>query len=162
MCTRMNLSAWSVAQSCPALCDLMDCSPPGSSIHGVFQARILEWVAISFSRGSTWPRDRIHVSCTCVCVCVCVYINHFALQQKSAQHCESNTIKKCNPQKKKMWTTWRKEKSIGIRKNSSVRKRTPQWKVINKFSSSLSTSRENGRFYWCRKPPTKVVWTKEF
>ena len=40
-----------VAQSCPTLCDPMDCSPPGSSVHGIFQARILEWVAISFSRG---------------------------------------------------------------------------------------------------------------
>ena len=40
-----------VAQSCPALCDPVDCSPPGSSIHGILQARILEWVAISFSRG---------------------------------------------------------------------------------------------------------------
>ena len=42
-----------VAQSCLTLCDLMDCSPPGSSGHGISQARILEWVAISFSRGSS-------------------------------------------------------------------------------------------------------------
>ena len=40
----------------------MDCSPLGSSVHGVLQARILEWVAISFSRGSSQPRDRTHVS----------------------------------------------------------------------------------------------------
>ena len=45
------------AQSCPTLCDLMDCNPPGSSVHEIFQARILEWVAISFSRGSSQPRD---------------------------------------------------------------------------------------------------------
>ena len=51
-----------VAQSCPTLCDPMDCSLPGSSIHGIFQARVLEWVAISFSRGSSWPRDRIRAS----------------------------------------------------------------------------------------------------
>ena len=43
-------------------CDPMDCSPPGSSVHGIFQARILEWVATSFSRGSFLPRDRNHVS----------------------------------------------------------------------------------------------------
>ena len=49
--------------SCPTLCDPLDCSPPGSSIHGIFQARILEWVAISFSRGSSWPRDQTWVSC---------------------------------------------------------------------------------------------------
>ena len=47
-----------VAQSGPTLSDPMDCSPPGSSIHGIFQARVLEWVAISFSRGSSQPRDQ--------------------------------------------------------------------------------------------------------
>ena len=53
----------SVAQSCPSLCDPMKCSPPGSSVYGIIQARILEWVAISSSRGSTWPRDWTCVSC---------------------------------------------------------------------------------------------------
>ena len=54
---------WSeVAQSCPTLCDSMDCSLPGSSVHGIFQARVLEWIAIAFSRGSSWPRDRTRVS----------------------------------------------------------------------------------------------------
>ena len=54
---------WSeVAQSCPTLCYPMDCSLPGSSVHGIFQARVLEWVAISFSRVSSWPRDRNWVS----------------------------------------------------------------------------------------------------
>ena len=52
-----------VAWPCPTLCDSMDCSPPGSSIHGIFQARVLEWIAISFSRGSSWPRDQTQVSC---------------------------------------------------------------------------------------------------
>ena len=47
-----------VTESCPALCDPTDCSLPGSSVCGMFQARILEWVAIFFSRGSSWPRDR--------------------------------------------------------------------------------------------------------
>ena len=52
-----------VTQSCLTLCNAMDCSLPGSSIHGIFQARVLEWVAISFSRGSSRPRDRTQVSC---------------------------------------------------------------------------------------------------
>ena len=52
-----------VTQSCPTPCDPMDCSPPGSSAHGVLQARILEWVAIPISRASSWPRDRTYVSC---------------------------------------------------------------------------------------------------
>ena len=51
-----------VAQLCLTLCDHIDCSPPGSSAHGIFQAWILEWVAISFSRGSSRPRDRTWVS----------------------------------------------------------------------------------------------------
>ena len=49
--------------SCLTLCDPMDCSPPGSWIHGILQARILEWVAIPFSRGSSRPRDQTRVSC---------------------------------------------------------------------------------------------------
>ena len=51
-----------IAQSCSTLCNPMDYSLPGSSGHGIFQARVLEWVAISFSRGSSWPRDRTRVS----------------------------------------------------------------------------------------------------
>ena len=50
-----------VAQLCPTLCDPMDCSPPGSSVHGILQARILEWIAIPFSRGSSWSRDQTQV-----------------------------------------------------------------------------------------------------
>ena len=46
-----------VAQLCPTLCYSMDYSPPGPSVHGIFQARILEWVAIPFSRGSSQPTD---------------------------------------------------------------------------------------------------------
>ena len=51
-----------ITQSCPTLCDPMDCSLPGSFVHGILQARILEWVAISFSRGSSLLRDRTQVS----------------------------------------------------------------------------------------------------
>ena len=43
-------------------CDPMDCCPPGSSVYGILQARILEWVAMASARGSSWPRDRTHVS----------------------------------------------------------------------------------------------------
>ena len=52
-----------VTKSCPALCDPMDCSLPGSSVYGISQAIILDWVAISFSRGSSPPRDRARMSC---------------------------------------------------------------------------------------------------
>ena len=52
-----------VSQSCPTLCNLVDCSPPGSSVPGIFQAWILEWVSFSSSWGSSQPRDQTHVSC---------------------------------------------------------------------------------------------------
>ena len=52
----MSVSKVFVAQSCPTLCNPVDCSPPGSSVYGIFQARILEWVATPSSRGSSQPR----------------------------------------------------------------------------------------------------------
>ena len=63
-----NPLSWACAyakllQSCLTLCDAMDCSSPGSTVHGISQARILEWVAIPFSRGSSLHRDRTPVSC---------------------------------------------------------------------------------------------------
>ena len=64
----MDITRWSIpgatslTRSCPTLCNPMDCSPPGFFVHGILQARILEWVAISFSRGSSWPRDQTQVS----------------------------------------------------------------------------------------------------
>ena len=57
LCTNIS-SAFSVAQSCPTLCNPLDCSLPGSSVRGVFQARILEQVTTSYSRGSSGPKDQ--------------------------------------------------------------------------------------------------------
>ena len=60
-CNTMTL--WrEVAQSCPTLCDPMDCSLSGFTVHGIFQARVLEWIAIFFSRGSSQHRNRTRVS----------------------------------------------------------------------------------------------------
>ena len=50
-------------QSCLTQYNLMDCSPPGSSVHGILQAKILEWVAIHYSKGSSQPRDQTQVFC---------------------------------------------------------------------------------------------------
>ena len=52
-----------LAPSCPTFCDPMNCSPSGSSVHKISQARLLEWVVISLSRGSSWPSDQTRVSC---------------------------------------------------------------------------------------------------
>ena len=59
----MKLSGLLVLQLYPTLCNPMDYSPPGSSVHESLQARILEWAAIPFSRGSSQPRDQTQVSC---------------------------------------------------------------------------------------------------
>ena len=61
--SRPNQVKMLVAQLCLILRNPMDYSPPGSPIHGILQARILEWVAIPFSKGSSQPRDQTHVSC---------------------------------------------------------------------------------------------------
>ena len=58
---QMNLL---VAQMCQTLWDPVDCSPPSFSVHGIFQARIMKWVAIPFSKESSWPRNRTQASCT--------------------------------------------------------------------------------------------------
>ena len=63
ICFLLSEMKWTeVPQSCPTLCNLMDCSLLGSSTHGIFQARVWEWVAMSFSRESSWPRDQTWVS----------------------------------------------------------------------------------------------------
>ena len=83
--------AW-VTRSCPILCDSMDCSPPGFSLCGILQAGTLEWVAILFPRGSSWPRDQTRVSCIAgrlftilatreFCLYVCVHISLFLLMR---------------------------------------------------------------------------------
>ena len=59
----IDICVYSVSQSCPSLWDPMDYSPPGFSVHRISQARILGWDAISFSRGSSRPRDQTHISC---------------------------------------------------------------------------------------------------
>ena len=63
MCLCMCAWGWWWAQSSTTLCDLMACNTPGSSVHGIFQVRILEWVAFSYATGSSQPRDWTRVSC---------------------------------------------------------------------------------------------------
>ena len=63
MCDYMCVTVCLVAQSCPTLCNPMDCRPPGSSVRGISRARILKWVAIPFSGGSLWTRNQTLVYC---------------------------------------------------------------------------------------------------
>ena len=80
MMTQTNIvCAPSVAQSCPTLCNPTDYSPPGSSVHRIFQARNLEWVAISFSWGSFQPRDQ-----TCIFRVSCIADGFFIILRKTS------------------------------------------------------------------------------
>ena len=73
-------------QSCPTPCDPVDCSPPGFSVHGISQARVLEWVAISYSRGSSSrPRDWTHVSCVS---CIGRWILYHCATWKALKGCQ--------------------------------------------------------------------------
>ena len=58
-----ELNILTCPQSCLTLCDPVDCNSPGFSVHGILQVRILQWVAMPSSRGSSWPRDRTCISC---------------------------------------------------------------------------------------------------
>ena len=82
-------TVYSVTQSCLTLCDTLDCSPPASSIQRIFQARILEWVAIFLSRGPPQSRDQIRVSCI------------FCIGRWILYHC----------------TTWEANKTVSLIKN---------------------------------------------
>ena len=87
------------AQSCPTLWDYMDCSLPGSSVHGVLQARIMEWVAILFFKGSSQPRDRTWVSriagrCFIIWAImglIPVLVKYFLLDSLESQHFSSGS-----------------------------------------------------------------------
>ena len=82
------LLKWSeVAQSCPTLCDPVDCSLPGFSVHGIFQAKILEWVAISFSRGSSQAGfdPGLNPPCRQMLYCLSYQGSQFARYQGSAK-----------------------------------------------------------------------------
>ena len=74
-----------VAHSCPTLCNPLDCSPPGSCVHGILQARILECVATSFSRGSSQLRNRTHVSCvSCIGRWILYLLSHWGSPPSSS------------------------------------------------------------------------------
>ena len=87
-CSRL-VCCCSVAKSCPTLCDPMDCSQSGSSVHGIFHEKILEWLAVSFSRGSSQPRHQTWVSCIGRSV-----LNHWAIREAAVHRLHSCQDKK--------------------------------------------------------------------
>ena len=98
---------WSeVAQSCLTLCDPIDCSVPGSSLHGIFQAIVLEWIVISFSRGSSQPRAQTRVS-RIVGRCFTIWATREVLRYW------------CNPQQR--WLAFRKKYSSLYASHSTLK-----------------------------------------
>ena len=85
-----------ITQYCLTLCDPMNCSPPESSVHGILQARILEWVAIPFSRGSSRPRDLTQVCCTAGRFFT-IWATEAMLNQKAAFHFEVSSTEEYAP-----------------------------------------------------------------
>ena len=74
------MCACSVIQSCLTLCDPMDINPAGSSVHGIIQARILEWVAMPSFRGSSQPKDQTHISCiSCTDRWILYHLSHLGI-----------------------------------------------------------------------------------
>ena len=81
-------------QSCPTFCDPMDCILPGFSVHGILQTRIVEWVAISFSRGSSPPRNRTSVSTSsCISRWVIYYYCHLGSPYMCINTCIHTDLK---------------------------------------------------------------------
>ena len=80
-------------QSCLTLCNPMACSPPGSSVHGILQASIMEWVAMPSSRGSSQPRDQTHVSyVSCIGRQVLYHYHHLGSPSKSTVTCFAEQV----------------------------------------------------------------------
>ena len=86
----------SVAQLCPIFCDPMDCSPPGTPVHGIFQSRILEQVAISSFKGSFQPRDQSCVSCiSCMGKCILYHCTSWETQLIIAAAAAAKSLQSC-------------------------------------------------------------------
>ena len=85
-----------VTQSCPTLCDPVDCSLQGASLHGILRARVLEWVAISFSRGSSRPRDQTRVSRIAGARDYCIFLSTWKLischQVRTVHYIQFSTV----------------------------------------------------------------------
>ena len=122
----------SVPRSCLTLCDPMDCSPPGSSIHGIFQARVLEWVAISFFKGFSWPRDGTRISCVS-CLAGGFFITEppesTAFKNCESQYCTPITY--INIVHQLNFKEYQKKKRKSQLKNPKKRKFSIAWKLGN-------------------------------
>ena len=133
--TTYSFNKWKlVAQLYQTLCNPVAYSPSGSSAHGILQARILEWVAISFSGGSAWPRDWTQVSCTAGRL--------YSLSHQGNPECAAYRCTVPTNWKQALWRQW----SMFI---------LAHLKQLEMFTEVLGLSRNQIRFPW--EPPKAVV-----
>ena len=119
-------------QSCQTLCDPMDSSPQGSSVHGILQARILEWVAMPSSRTSSPPRDRTHVSCS-----FCIAGKFFIAEPLGKPHHHYSSVY--------IWTE--KKNSVYIIRQTSKQQQQQHKHSPREWNKLAETSPENLETY---------------
>ena len=137
--------------------DPMDCGPPASSIHGVLQARILEWAAIFLSRGSSWPRNRTQVSSIAD-----RFFTNWATWE--AQSAIKKKMKSCHLQQhgwilKVLWKWNKLEKDIYC-KISLICGIKQMNKKQNKGTNQTHRYREKKSGYWRERGPGRLKWVK--
>ena len=143
--------------------DSIGCSPPGSSVHGISQARILEWVAISYSRGSSWPRDWTHVSgVSCIGRWTLYQLCH--LEKQPGVEDRGQSSKKPSPQHHLSWSLYSFGETKRKRNNQKHSILNLRKKLLSKRDRSVSVGKAV-QFYiwWVTKPSLgrDDIWAKE-
>ena len=144
-----------VAQSRPTLCNPMDCSPPGSSVHGILQARILEWIAIPFSRGSSGPRDQILVSCIAGRFFTIWAIGKFQLVYQSFSRCLWSSYYVLRAAVRAGTTTENKASPVYAYREYTFQ---PRCLGAQRNSSWVTYSQRKWQVSWVLKHPQEFSW----
>ena len=130
-------------QLCLTLCVPKDCSPPGSSVHGILQARILEWVAMPSSRGSSQTRDQTHISCGS-----CIAGGFFTAEPPGKPSSSNKYWQRCG-EKGTFVHCWRECKLV-----------QPLWKTVWRFLKKIKnyhmTQKSHSWICWICTPPTPI------
>ena len=156
----------SVAQSCPTLCKSLNCNPPGSSVHGVFQASVLEWVAIFFSRGSSQSRDQTHISC------VSCIAGRFLTCWANIAACKLFSCRIWNPVpwpgiepwppalRERSLSYWATRKVLVVSLCKVLFFFLPEWETLFCWSSRQGSSLRTSEIAsWCQQPWRSPCWS---
>ena len=128
---------WTLCSACLTLCDPTDCSPPGSSVHGILQARTLAWVAVHVSRGSSWPRDRTRVSSV---FCIGKWILYHWCHLGSPQHSIIAISARLKWKKTEGVLSWRGIKSVPLPSQEYICHRQTKTSLFRLSSDQVTIS----------------------